>query len=69
MSIRNAGSTFNAGTFAPKKYDRYTVEYADTPEGGYTATYRYYGGTAGALMGTVTLTFDSQGRDIEGVLS
>ena len=67
MSNRNAGPSFNAGTFAPKKYDRFTVEYADTMDGGYTATYRYYGNDA--LMGTVILTYDSQGRDIAGVLS
>ena len=69
MSNRTNSVSFNAGTMAPKKYDRYTVEYADIMDGGYTATYRYYAGASSKILATVTLTFDDQGRDFEGVLT
>ncbi len=65
-NVRTNSISFNAGTFAPKKYVKYTVEYVDLAEG-YTATYTYYGSNDVALA-RVRLTFDGQGRDTQGEL-
>jgi hypothetical protein len=70
MSLRNGNVSFNAGTFAPKKYAQYTVEYTATPSGGYISTYRYYGTVddTSTLMAALEIEFDSEGRDIRGNL-
>lgn len=70
MSVRGSNSSLNAGTFSPKKYNQYTVTYADLGGGAYTATYRYYGtpDDTNTLLATVEIEYDTEGRDIRGEL-
>jgi len=65
-NVRTGGVSFNAGTFAPKKYVKFTVEYLDLEEG-HQATYTYFGPND-VQLSQVKLTFDAEGRDIQGEL-
>jgi len=60
----NSSISFNAGTFAPKKYDRVTHQY-EYPLATQT-TVRFFNGTV--FMSGVIITHDGAGREIESKL-
>ena len=66
MSARTEGPSFNAGSFVPKKYVKYTVAYSTVGPNS-LATYSYFGPNT-ALLATVEIEYDPTGRDIRGEL-
>jgi hydrogenase maturation factor HypE len=65
---RTSGVSFNAGTFAPKKYNKYTVVYTAVGSGGaYISTYTYFG-TNDVVLAVVEIEFNDSGQDIRGEL-